>query len=123
MTNYFELALRWIVGLQMIFWGLNGFFHWKQIPPSAPAIDNFTQACFESRFIMPTVKVFEIIFGAFLLINLATPLALALLSPIVFVITGLHLLHNKKGWEVLLPLSVPFMILVSVHYESWLKLI
>jgi uncharacterized membrane protein YphA (DoxX/SURF4 family) len=123
MIGHSELTLRWILGLQLIFWGLNGFFHWKPIPPSAKVIDDFTAACMESRFIMPVVKVFEILFGIFLLANYAVPLALALLSPIVFVITGLHALHNKKFWEVLVPISLPFIILVALHYEAWLNLL
>lgn len=123
MIEYIELVLRWALGFQLAFWGLNGFFHWKQIPPSSPAIDKFTAACFESRFIMPTVKIFEIVFGLLLLLDKATPLALVMLAPIVFVITGLHILYNKKWWEVLIPLSLPFALLVSMHYEAWLKLI
>jgi hypothetical protein len=49
--EYFELALRWIFGLQIAFWGLNGFFHWVKIPPSSEVIEKFTQACIETRFL------------------------------------------------------------------------
>lgn len=101
MTDHIELALRWILGGQLTFWGLNGFFHWRPVPPSPPAIDRFVTACFDTQFIMPTVKIFEIVFGLFLVLNFATPLALTMLAPVVFVITALHLLHNtKKSLEV-----------------------
>jgi uncharacterized membrane protein YphA (DoxX/SURF4 family) len=123
MIEHIELALRWILGLQLTFWGLNGFFHWRPIPPSAKAIDNFTITCIESRFIMPTVKTFEIVFGIFLLMGFAIPLALMMLSPIIFVITGLHSLHNKKSWEVLVPITLPFIALAILQYEAWLKLL
>lgn len=123
MIEHIELLLRCILGIQLTFWGLNGFFHWKQIPPSSKVIDNFTAACIESRFIMPIVKVFEIVFGIFLLANFAVPLALVMLSPIIFVITGLQALYNKKSWEVLVPISLPFAALLVLHYEAWLKLL
>lgn len=121
--NYLELALRWILGLQLIFWGLNGFFNWLKLPPAPPVIEGFITACIESRFIMPTVKVFEIIFGLILLSGEGTPFGLIMLAPIIFVITGLHLIHNKKAWEVLLPISLPFILLIVLHYEAWLKLL
>jgi len=123
MIENLELLLRWLLGVQLTFWGLNGFFHWRPVPPSPPVIDRFVTACFESRFIMATVKIFEIVFGLFLILNFATPMALAMLAPIIFVITGLHLIHNKRSWEVLLPISLPFLILIGLHYEAWLKLI
>lgn len=123
MTDQIEMVLRWIFGLQMVFWGLNGFFQWKQVPPSAAAIDSFTAACIQSGFIMPIVKIFEIVFGALLLANIASPLALVMLAPIIFVITALHLLYNKKSWEVLVPISLPFWILVGFHHETWRNLI
>lgn len=123
MIDHIELLLRWILGGQLTFWGLNGFFHWRQIPPSPAAIDSFVAACIESRFIMPTVKVFEIVFGLFLILNFSVPLALIMLAPIVFVVTGLHLLHNKKSWQVLLPISLPFLILLGLHWERFLVLV
>lgn len=123
MIDLIDLVFRWILGVQLLFWGLNGFFHWRQVPPSPPSMDRFVSACFESRFIMETVKIFEIIFGIFLLVNFATPLALVMLAPIIFVISGLHLLHNKRAWEVLLPISLPFFVLVGLHYEAWLRLV
>lgn len=122
MIDYIEFVFRWILGLQMAFWGLNGFFHWKQIPPSAKAINDFTQACLDTKFIMPTVKVFEIVFGILLLSGFFTLLALVALSPIVFVISGLHLCHNKNPWPVIGLITVPFLVLVILEHGKWREL-
>ena len=123
MLEWTEIIFRWILGLQLVFWGLNGFFHWKEIPPSTDFINEFSDVCFRSRFILPTVKIFEIVFGALLLTGAYTLLALVALAPIIFVISGLHLLHNKKSWEVLLPITLPFLIIVILYLmKSWADL-
>lgn len=117
---WLELIFRWILGLQLVFWGLNGFFHWKSIPPSTDFINRFSEICVQSRFIMPTVKVFEILFGFLLLTGTHTSLALIALGPIIFVVTGLHAVHNpQRSWEVVLPISLPFVGVLLLNFESW----
>jgi uncharacterized membrane protein YphA (DoxX/SURF4 family) len=123
MLMWLEIICRWLLGLQFLFWGLNGFFHWRAVPPSADFIQRFADLCGESKFIMPTVKVFEIIFGALLLSGYSTILALIFLGPIVFVITGLHLLHNRKWWEIILPISAPYLLILLFQEERLLVLL
>ncbi|WP_413289155.1 hypothetical protein [Bdellovibrio sp. HCB337] len=123
MLEWLEIFCRWVLGLQFLFWGLNGFFHWRPIPPSAQPINDFTEACIKTRFIMPTVKIFEIAFGALLLTGKATIVAWAALAPIVFIISGLHLLYNKKYWEVLLPITLPFLLILVLNFEKWQNLL
>ena len=120
--EYLELALRWIFGLQMAFWGLNGFFHWVKIPPSSATIEKFTQACIDTGFIMPTVKVLEIVAGLLLIFNFSTALCLAVLAPIMFVITGLHVFHNPKPGAVLLPLVLPYAALWLLDSVVFLRI-
>ncbi len=120
--DYIEIACRWIFGLQMVFWGLNGFFHFLPIPPSSAVITRFTEACLETKFIMPTVKVIEVLCGALLIFKVAVPLSLISFSPIVFVITLLHLLHTPKPWPVVVPISLPFAVLIGIHAQTFLAL-
>lgn len=122
MIEYFELAVRWIFAGQMLFWGLNGFFHFLALPPSDPVINRFTESCIETRFIMPTVKILEVVGGFFLLLNIAVPLVLVLFAPVVFVITGLHLIHNKKPWGLLASITLPFLLLLFFHHEALLRI-
>lgn len=123
MSEYIELTLRWIFGLQMCFWGLNGFFHWIQLPPAAPAIEKLISACIESRFIMLTVKSIEIIFGSCLLLGFMIPLSLLMFAPIMFVITGVHILHNPSPWSVLASYTLPYTILLLLHGDTLLRII
>ncbi|WP_374075985.1 DoxX family membrane protein [Bdellovibrio bacteriovorus] len=123
MNYYIEIIFRWAFGLQMVFWGLNGFFHWIKIPPSGAVIDKFVEACVETKFIMPSVKLIEIFCGAFLLLGFAIPISLVIFAPLMFVITGLHLFHNPKHWTVLAPVTIPYLVLLVFHSGSLLRLI
>lgn len=120
--EWIEIICRWVLGLQLVFWGLNGFFHWKQIPPSAEPIDAFVEACIKTKFIMPTVKIFEITFGALLLTGSWTFVAWVALAPVVFVVTGLHAIYNKRFWEVLVPITLPFLVVLAFNFDKWLQL-
>lgn len=118
MFYYIELVCRWIFSLQMIFWGLNGFFNWINIPPSGEGVGKFVQACVDTRFIMPTVKILEIVCGILLLCNFLVILNIFIFAPIVFGITMLHVLHNPKPWGVVLPIAVPFAIILGLNFHS-----
>jgi len=122
MLEWFEIGCRWALGLQLLFWGLNGFFKWKAIPPSADFIDRFTDICIQSKFIMPSVKIIEIVFGFILLTGYGTLLALVFLGPIVFLITGLHFFHNKKRWGVIIPITGPYLLLIFSQQSHFLAL-
>ncbi|QLY27511.1 hypothetical protein HW988_17585 [Bdellovibrio sp. KM01] len=113
-----EVVCRMIFGLQMAFWGLNGFFNWVTIPPSPPVIEKFVEACIETRFIMPTTKVIEIVSGLLLVLGIAVNLNLMLFAPIIFVITFLHLLHNPKPWGVVVPITLPFAVVIGFHLPA-----
>lgn len=123
MSDYIELTLRWIFALQMVFWGLNGFFNWIKLPPASPAIEKFVQACIETRFIMPSIKLIEIIFGAFLLLGFVIPISLLIFAPLLFIISGLHILYNPRPWGVLVSYTLPYAILLFIHSSTLLRLV
>ena len=113
-----DLVCRIAFGLQMAFWGLNGFFHWVKIPPSPPVIEKFVEACIETRFIMPVVKVIEIVCGLLLAVGVAVPLNMMIIAPIVFIVTFLHLVHNPKPWTVVIPITLPFAVVMGYHLPA-----
>ncbi len=123
MLEWLIIGCRWVLGLQLLFWGLNGFFQWKAIPACGAFIDRFSDICAQSKFIMPTVKTIEIVFGIALLTGYATLLSLIFLGPIIFVISGLHLLHNRRWWQVLIPITVPYLLLVLAEQGQFRSLL
>jgi len=122
MLEWIEIILRWILGMQFLFWGLNGFFRWKSIPPSGDFVGRFGDVCFESKFILPVVKIFEIFFGAALLTGHGTLASLIFLGPLVFVISGLHLFHNPRWWEVIVPITLPYLAIAGLNWQKVLAI-
>lgn len=123
MNEYADLVCRWVFGLQMFFWGLNGFFHWIQTPAASPAMNRFVEACFEAKFIMPTIKVIEIVFGFMLLLNILVPFSLMVFAPLMFILTGLQIFLNKKYASFLATFALPYALLLALHSESLLRVI
>lgn len=115
----FEMILRWFFSLQMLFWGLNGFFHLVQIPPTSEKMDRFVNVCIEVKFIMPTVKILEIILSLCLLANIFVPFSLIAFAPIIFIITGLHIFLNPRPFIVLLTCSLPYSLLLLNHGKDF----
>lgn len=118
MLEKIEFIFRWIFCLQIVFWGFNGFLHFFKIPPAGEIINNFTAACIQTKFIMPAVKLIEVVCGILILCNIAVSLNLLILAPVIFVISLLQLMHSRKPWSVILPITVPFMFLFFWHCRT-----
>ncbi len=83
-------------GLFFVF-GLNAFFLWWGLPPMQKEMENFGIHLNELKIVMPIVKIFEVIFGAFLVGNFLPEIAWLALSPIVFFIVLAHLKFNRPN--------------------------
>lgn len=116
MQNQIEVFLRIteiICGLFYLFYGVNGFFQFVAIPsPSERALE-FLKALDKAQFIMPSIKIIEIVAGFLFLFSFHGALAWLLMSPIVFNILGYQWILNKK--EKLLPILILFMHLVLYY--------
>lgn len=110
--EFLTYAIQFLVAAQYLFWGLNGFLHFKSLPASDPRIDLFVEKCFQIPLLMTTVKLMQIVASIGLFLNQIPLFWTAILFPITTVISVLHLIYNKKRYEVLLPLSMPYYILV-----------
>lgn len=108
--------LQWVVGAQLLFWGLNGFFHFKPIPPSDPRIEAFVTKCYKIPALMTLVKGIQVLTGGLLLWGVPPLITALVLLPIISVITTLHLLYNSRRLEVLAPLSLPYYILLVLLF-------
>lgn len=107
MANIFMKISRLLLGVVFLIAGVNGYFVIFGLEPfigTSPA----AMALFEFDYLLIIEKSLEIICSVLLLTNQFTPLALAILSPIIANIFLLHLFIDHS----LLPLAI---ILVLAH--------
>ncbi|UTW60900.1 DoxX family membrane protein [bacterium SCSIO 12741] len=91
------MVLRILLGLMMVFFGLNGFFHFMPLPPAPEAAANFMGALVNSGYLMVLVKGLEVIAGLLLIFNLYTRAALTILAPIMLNAFLFHLFLDPAG--------------------------
>lgn len=95
------MAVRILLGLIFVVFGLNGFLHFLPMPPMSDAPMAFMTQIMASGLIY-VVKVLEVVCGAMLLANFYPALAIALISPVVFNIFFFHASLAHEG----LPMAV-----------------
>ena len=96
MNNVTQLA-RLLLGLVFVLFGLNGFFDF--IPLEAPAGEAgaFLGALGAAGYMLPLIKITEIVAGALLLANRHVTLATLMLAPIVINILAFHVFLDNSG--------------------------
>lgn len=89
-----NIIARVLIGLVFVIFGLNGFLGFIELPPLPETAGAFMGALYSSGF-LSLIKALEIGAGALLLASIAlkryAPLALTILTPIIFVIFFFHL--------------------------------
>jgi uncharacterized membrane protein YphA (DoxX/SURF4 family) len=95
--KYAILAVRYLLGVIFVVFGLNFFFQFLPMPEPTPEAGAFMGALFATGYMFPLIKVIEIVTGLALLANRFVPLALVLLAPITVNIFLVHLLLDPGG--------------------------
>lgn len=94
------LAVRYLLGVIFVVFGLNFFFQFLPMPEPTPEAGAFMGALFATGYMFPLIKVIEIVTGLAILANRFVPLALVLLAPITVNIFLVHLLLDQGGLPV-----------------------
>jgi hypothetical protein len=97
---------RYLLGILFFVFGLNGFFHFIPQPPPTGLALQFLVAVSASHF-MAAVFAVQLIGGVLLLLNRYVPLALVLLSAVIFNIVVFHVTMAPSG----LPLALVTVVL------------
>jgi len=110
------IAVRSILGLLFIVFGLNGFLGFIPTPAPSEEAGNLLGAMAQSGYFFPVLKIIEIVAGVMLLANRFVPLAIVLLAAIIFNIFTLHLFlaPTAIGMSVILMAAISFLI-----YSYW----
>lgn len=106
---------RFLMGLPLIVFGLNGFFNF--IPhPSTPLPEGaaaFAGALMKSGYMMQLIGATQLIVGVFLVSNRFVPLALVLFAPFIVNSLAFHLVLEHSG------LAMSGIFLALELYLAW----
>lgn len=121
--RHLPAAARYLLGVVLFVFGLNGFVPFMPPPPTPPpaAGGAFLDALAASGYLMTLVKAVEVTVGVLLLANRFVPLALVLFAPVAVNIALYHAVFDTAvpGMVVaLLVLALEVFLLVAYrgHY-------
>ncbi len=102
------ILVRSLMGLLFVFASVTYLFKLFTPPPLTGAMKVFNDGIEASRYLMPTVKVIELLCGLAFLSGRFVPLAAVLIAPIIVNILLVHVFLGPEG----LPLAV-FLVLAN----------
>jgi uncharacterized membrane protein YphA (DoxX/SURF4 family) len=114
-TRFFPAIVRWLLGLPLCIFGLNGFLNFFP-PPATPLPERamaFVGALADSGYMLPLIAVTQLVVGVLLISNRFVPLALALLAPFIVNSVAFHLALEHSG----LPMAGVFLAMEL--YLAW----
>jgi uncharacterized membrane protein YphA (DoxX/SURF4 family) len=101
------LVARILLGLVFLVFGLNGLFAFLEPPAMNEKAMGFMGALMGTGYLLPVVKLIEVVAGGLLLAGRFVPLALVLLAPIVVNIFLFHVFLDAT----MLPLAMLIVLL------------
>jgi hypothetical protein len=104
---------RYLLGLILLVFGLNGFLNFLPMPPMPEAAGAFMGALVSSGYLMMLVKATEVLVGVALLANRYVPLALVVLMPISINIVLFHAFLAPAG---IAPAALVFVLNAFLMY-------
>ncbi len=98
-TRLLPTIARYVMGLPLIVFGLNGFFNFMPQPktPLAAGAMTFVGALVNSGYMMPLIGATLLIVGVLLVSNRFVPLALVLFAPFIVNSIAFHLVLEHTG--------------------------
>jgi putative oxidoreductase len=128
MMSKVTLGARYLLGLIFLVFGANGLMMifagsgFIPMPPPKPEMATIFGGLFGAVYLMPLVKIIEVVAGVMLLSGRYVPLALTLLGPVVVNILGLHLFVDLEGLPMALAVTIPWVILLKEHWSKFAPL-
>lgn len=107
------IVVRSLMGLLFLFASITFLFGLITPPPLTGAMKTFTEGMAASGYMLPTVKVLELLCGLAFVTGRFVPLATVLIAPIIVNIVGVHVFIDTKG----LPIAI-FLVLAN-SFVAW----
>ena len=117
------IIVRTLMGLLFLFASITFLFKLITPPPLTGAMKLFNDGLEASRYLMPTVKVIELICGLAFVTGRFVPLATILIAPIIVNIFFVHVLLAPEGIPVAVFLVLANSFLAYYHREAYKPLL
>jgi putative oxidoreductase len=109
---------RYLLGVTLLTFGLNGFLHFIPMPPPTGVAAQFIGALFVSRLYV-VIFLLQIVPAVLLLVNRYVPLALTILGPVIFNILCFHIFMAPAGLPLALFVTVLWILVVSSVWPAF----
>lgn len=117
------IIVRTLMGLLFLFASITFFFKLITPPPLTGAMKLFNDGLEAARYLMPAVKVIELICGLAFVTGRFVPLATILIAPIIVNIFFVHVLLAPEGIPVAVFLVLANSFLAYYHREAYKPLL
>lgn len=128
-ANLASTATRLLLGLIFFVFGLNGLLMLTNgtgfipMPPPAPEFGEIMGGLSKVVYLMPLVKILEVVAGALLLSGKFVRLALVILAPIVVNIFAVHLVADPAGLPIAIVVTALLGHQLYVHWSAFRPLL
>ncbi len=117
------IIIRSLMGLLLLFASITYLFKLITPPEQTGAMKIFNDGLEASIYLMPTVKIIELICGFAFLIGRFVPLATILISPIIVNIFLVHLFLDRSGLPFAIFLVFANLFVAYYYRESFKPLL
>lgn len=114
--NSIAMIARYLLGLAMLVFGANKFFHFMPAPDVSAEAGAFLGALDGSGYIFPALGVVYLLAGLLLVLNKAVPFALVMLVPVSYNIIAFHLKYAPEG---ILFAAIVAVLTIFLIYANW----
>lgn len=112
------LIARILMGLLFLFASITYLFGLIEPPPTAGAMQTFNEGLEAARYLMPTVKVIELLCGVAFVVGRFVPLAAVVISPIIVNIVLVHAFLAPEGLPIAIFLVVANGLVAYRHRKA-----
>lgn len=113
------IIVRSLMGLLFLFASVTYLFKLVTPPPLTGAMKTFNDGLVASVYLMPTVKVLELVCGLAFITGRFVPLATVLIAPLILNFLGVHLFLAPEGLPVAIILVLANAFLAYHHRDSY----
>jgi uncharacterized membrane protein YphA (DoxX/SURF4 family) len=114
-----SVIVRVLMGLMFLFASITYLFKLITPPPMTGPIKVFSEGLEASIYLMPTVKIFELLCGLAFVSGKFARLAVIVIFPIIVNILCVHLFLDHSGLPVAIPLAAAELFLIYYYRESY----